>query len=324
MLRMKLATVVALAAVLSCPAQVLAGNSCTKISGHISGQIIGPTPACGGALTEIGSFTGNPKGTFVACVTSMKDHGGGVLVFKLVHTFFKITVPSNWDTYSDTEPTVWNPQYPTASIVTADSFGNPQVIGNLNDFFHSYFKEPVQQPALTKPAVPGVGSLWVDTEFESTAHKDKPGTSTKIDASDWSVQRKVALPQIDMNNPHNMWTDAAGKLVYQTEWWSNRLDVWDPGTSAWTAAASLPSARSHIAAATFSLGGRIISIGGETSFGTSTAQVIAYNPVSNSWAQLSPLPVARNSGAGGAVNGTLYYATGTYFSNTTYKGVPLP
>jgi DNA-binding beta-propeller fold protein YncE len=27
-----------------------------------------------------------------------------------------------------------------------------------------------------------------------------------------------------------MWTDAAGKLVYQTEWWSNRLDVFDQVT----------------------------------------------------------------------------------------------
>src|SRR3954451_4482952 len=113
------------------------------------------------------------------------------LIFKLVHTFFKITVPSNWDTYSDTEPTVWNPQYPTAPILTADSFGNPQMISNLNDFFHGYFKEPVQQPALTKPTVPGVGSVWVDTEFESTANKTKPGVATKIDASDWSITRKV-------------------------------------------------------------------------------------------------------------------------------------
>src|SRR3954447_26616013 len=149
------------------------------------------------------------------------------LIFKLVHTFFKITVPSNWDTFSDTAPTVWNPQYPVAPILTGDSFGNPQMISNLNDFFHGYFKEPVQQPALTKPTVPGVGSVWVDTEFESTANKTKPGVATKIDASDWSIARKVALPQIDMNNPHNMWTDKAGKLVYQTEWWSNRLDVWD-------------------------------------------------------------------------------------------------
>jgi DNA-binding beta-propeller fold protein YncE len=152
------------------------------------------------------------------------------LIFKLVHTFFKITVPTNWDTYSDTKPTVWDPQYPTGPILTYDSFGNPQLIPNLNDFFHSYFHEPVQQPALKAPAVPGVGDVWVDTEMEQTAHKSKVGTATKIDTSDWSVTRKVALPQVNMNNPHNMWTDAAGKLVYQTEWWSNRLDVFDQVT----------------------------------------------------------------------------------------------
>jgi hypothetical protein len=108
MLRMKLATVVALSAVLSCSAQVLADNSCRKISGHISGQIIGPTPACGGALTEVGSFTGNPQGTFVACVTSMKDHGGGVLVFKLVHTY----TTTSGDTFTTSDNIVAHPINP--------------------------------------------------------------------------------------------------------------------------------------------------------------------------------------------------------------------
>ena len=152
------------------------------------------------------------------------------LIFKLVHTFFKITVPTNWQRFSDTKPTTWNPQYPIAPILTADSAGNPQLIPNLNDFFHTMFQEPVQQPPLVAPSVPGVGSIWVDTEFETTASKSKPGTATRIDASNWSIARKVALPEIDMNNPHNMWTDASGKLIYQTEWWSNRLDVWDAVT----------------------------------------------------------------------------------------------
>src|SRR5258706_11579019 len=108
MLRMKLAAVVALAAVLSCPAQVLAGNSCKKISGHISGQIIGPTPACGGALTEGGAFTGHLQGTFVACVTSMKDHGGGGLVFKLLHTH----TTTNRDTFTPSDNIVAPPIHP--------------------------------------------------------------------------------------------------------------------------------------------------------------------------------------------------------------------
>jgi N-acetylneuraminic acid mutarotase len=106
--------------------------------------------------------------------------------------------------------------------------------------------------------------------------------------------------------------------------YSGRLDVWSPTTNAWTSGASLPSPRSHIAAATFVLGGRIIALGGETSYNVSTSQAIAYNPSTNGWSQLSPLPVSRNSGVGGALGGNLCYATGTYFTTTTYKGVPVP
>src|SRR5258708_23073412 len=93
-MRMKLATVVALAAVLSFPAQVLADNSCKKISGHISGQIIGPTPACGGGPTEAGSFTGKPPRTFLASGTRTKDHPGGVPAFTLLHTPTTPTPPT--------------------------------------------------------------------------------------------------------------------------------------------------------------------------------------------------------------------------------------
>ena len=37
----------------------------------------------------------------------------------------------------------------------------------------------------------------------------------------------MALPQINMNNPHNMWTDRDQKLIYQTEWFDSKLDVFD-------------------------------------------------------------------------------------------------
>jgi N-acetylneuraminic acid mutarotase len=99
------------------------------------------------------------------------------------------------------------------------------------------------------------------------------------------------------------------------------VDVWDPAANTWTAAASLPTPRSHIAAATFVLDGRIIVIGGETSYGVSTAQVVAYSPSSNTWVQLTPVPEARHSGVGGTLGGAIYYNGGA-LSTTTYKGVP--
>jgi DNA-binding beta-propeller fold protein YncE len=72
-----------------------------------------------------------------------------------------------------------------------------------------------------------VGQVWVDTQFETTANKTKPGTSTAVNATNWNVERKVALPQINMNNPHNMWTDKNQKVIYQTQWFDNTLAVFD-------------------------------------------------------------------------------------------------
>ena len=107
--------------------------------------------------------------------------------------------------------------------------------------------------------------------------------------------------------------DAAA--VYTAE-----FDVWDPATSSWKPLAPLPSARSHIGAASFAMGDRILALGGETSYGVATSQSIAYDPADNSWTQLTPLPVAVHSGVADNLAGVIYYTTG--FRTTTYKGVP--
>ena len=41
----------------------------------------------------------------------------------------------------------------------------------------------------------GVGEVWIDTEYENTAGKTKPGTATAVDVSSWKVTKKVALPK---------------------------------------------------------------------------------------------------------------------------------
>jgi len=65
-------------------------NNCRHINGDIAGQVIGPSPLCGGALTELGTFSdsdGNRLGTFVACVTSLEQQGDGAQKLQLVHTY---------------------------------------------------------------------------------------------------------------------------------------------------------------------------------------------------------------------------------------------
>jgi DNA-binding beta-propeller fold protein YncE len=153
------------------------------------------------------------------------------IIFRLVQTFFKATVTSNWQRYKPTEPTVWDPSYPTAPILTHKADGSAALLPSLDAFFQQYFHEPVTlPPGNQKPATPGVGEVWIDTQFEETAGKTKPGTATAIDVERWRVSKKAALPQLNMDNPHNMWTDKDQTVIYQTEWFSDKLDVFDRTT----------------------------------------------------------------------------------------------
>ena len=153
------------------------------------------------------------------------------LIFQLVHTFFKATVPSNYQVYKPDAESTWDPKYPPAPILTYKSDGSAELLPTLDGFFHQYFEEPkTLPPGNQKPTTPGVGEVWVDTQFEKTAGKFKPGTSTAVDVENWTVSKKAALPQVDMNNPHNMWTDKDQKVIYQTEWFSHYLDVFDRNT----------------------------------------------------------------------------------------------
>lgn len=100
------------------------------------------------------------------------------------------------------------------------------------------------------------------------------------------------------------------------------VHVWDPANpDQWTTATDLPTARSHISAATFTMDGRILVVAGMDVFPGSTDDVTAYDPVSDSWTELTPLPVSRHSGVGASIGGRIFYTTGR-FKTTTYKGTP--
>jgi len=149
------------------------------------------------------------------------------LALRLVHAFFVITNPNNWQNYPSTGTASWNPSYPPVPVLAYDANGNPVSVPDLNAFMHGYFGEPKTLSAPTPPSTPGVGQVWVDTQLEETAGKTKPGTATAVDANNFKVVRKVALPSINMNNPHNMWTDRDQKVIYQTQWFDNRVTVFD-------------------------------------------------------------------------------------------------
>jgi len=141
---------------------------------------------------------------------------------RLLRAFFVITNPQNYQDHNPaTNPgLVWQVNLPDVPVrVTGGTVISLSALSITTN---------VQGP-LTPP-VAGVGEVWVDTEFENTARKTKPGTATAVDARTWKVTKKAAFPQINMNNPHNMWTDRDQNVIYQTQWFSNKLTVFDRRT----------------------------------------------------------------------------------------------
>lgn len=93
-----------------------------------------------------------------------------------------------------------------------------------------------------------------------------------------------------------------------------RHDVYDPVTDTWTSAAPLPVPRS--AGAVTVLNSQILYAGGECktdeAAGTKNpfADVTAYNPETDSWSTLTPLPQGRHAFGAATVNGVAYFPGG--------------
>jgi DNA-binding beta-propeller fold protein YncE len=100
--------------------------------------------------------------------------------------------------------------------------------------------------AAVPPTQRGVGQVWVDTEYEQTAAKTKPGTATAVDTSLWNVTRKVALPSVNMNNPHNMWTNRSQSVIYNTQWFDDKLSVFNRRTGALIRNVTVGDAPAHV------------------------------------------------------------------------------
>jgi DNA-binding beta-propeller fold protein YncE len=161
------------------------------------------------------------------------------LATRLLRTFFIATNPANWQNYKSTAP--WHVTYPNVDVrITGGA------VVNLPQVLDARYGNNVQLEPLKNPATAGVGEVWVDTQFELTAGKDKPGTATVLNAATWTPRRKVALPGIEMNNPHNMWTNRNQTLIYQTQWFDSKLTVFNRQTGALVRNISVGEAPAHV------------------------------------------------------------------------------
>lgn len=199
----------------------------------------------GAVIVDDPSTTGLDLGEQVSLVTF--PTGVGVpttsnLAARLLRTFFIATNPVNWLDY--TTPGPWHITYPGVNVratggvvVNLDTYLSTMVPGIEND---------KAKEVLFNPTTQAVGEIWVDTQFEKTRGKSKPGTATAVSGQTWVPTRKVALPQINMNNPHNMWTDRNQNLIYQTQWFDSKLTVFNRTTGQFLNNISVGESPSHV------------------------------------------------------------------------------
>jgi DNA-binding beta-propeller fold protein YncE len=166
------------------------------------------------------------------------------LATRLLRTFFIATVPGNWQDYSSGD--TWHVSYPDlapAGVLFKVGTGTETADVDLKAVLEARYGQDIPLAELDEPATPGVGEVWIDTQFEKTTGKDKPGTATAVDTTTWEVTRKVAL---DMNNPHNMWTDSEQSVIYQTEWFDNKLTTFERETGELVSQIVVGEAPSHV------------------------------------------------------------------------------
>ncbi len=145
-----------------------------------------------------------------------------------MRAFFLITNATNYQDHKPlTNPTLkWTIAYPAGVnvIITGGA------VADLKTVLEARYGNNLDIPGPTKPSTAGVGEVWVDAEYEKTAGKTKPGTATAVDVVNWVVSKRVTLPAINMNNPHNMWTSADQLVIYQTQWFDTKLTVFNRET----------------------------------------------------------------------------------------------
>ncbi|PKM11643.1 MAG: hypothetical protein CVV13_08485 [Gammaproteobacteria bacterium HGW-Gammaproteobacteria-3] len=192
-----------------------------KVHPYMFGAVIVDDPA-----TE-----GLDIGTELNLVTGAKVPADSDIAKKLLRTFFVVTTPSLWRDYR--KPT-WDVSLPDIPL-------------NIKGQTISLNALSMSMPnKLLTPKTPGVGEVWVDTQFEMIEGKKKPGTATRIDAADWKLVNKVKGVKEEMNHPHNMWPDKTYQHIYQTQWFDKRLLTFERASGKVTSNIEVGESPSHV------------------------------------------------------------------------------
>lgn len=192
----------------------------------------------GAVIVDDSNTSGLDLGSSLSLINGITIPSSSDLATRLLRTFFIATNPANWQNYVSNAP--WHITYPNVDVRV--DIG----VVNLPAVLNARYGNDITLAALENPVTPAVGEIWVATQFETTSGKSKPGTVSAIDGSSWQVTRKVALPSIKMNNPHNMWTDRDQNVIYVTQWFDKKLTVYNRQTGALIRNVSVGEAPAHV------------------------------------------------------------------------------
>ena len=200
---------------------------------------------------------------------------------------------------------------PASSWVTSSEFWSYDF---ANDVWTALPPLPSQRAALSLTNVGNafyaVGGLAADGNTDSANNTywfiddDQWTTSTDLPNPRNHLGGAVVLGQLYIVGGRHSWDEISGN---QPE-----LDAFDPTSSSWSRLADIPAlGRSEIAASTFSAGDRLFVIGGSVNPATPSAEVWVYDPTSDQWSALPPLPGPRKGAVAAAIGNKIVVTTGS-------------
>ncbi len=158
------------------------------------------------------------------------------------------------------------------------------------------------------------GYLYFFNGVDSSRKDRGEGWKLKVGETTWTAIKTNPNPRSHLGfaalegmvyaigGQHN--TDAL--LTTQTD-----SQVYNPSNNTWTQLAVLPRGVSHISSSTFTMGSRIIAIGGEYAYTKGVADVLAFDPKLNTWTRLTSVPYNSNSAVADVIDGWIYNGTGS-------------
>jgi hypothetical protein len=137
----------------------------------------------GAVISDDPSTEGLDLGDEITLINGITVPTNSDLATRLLKTFFTITATNNWQDYTSEKP--WHVSYPDVDVRITNG-----TVVNLKDTLEQRYGQNLTLNQLNNPDIQGIGEVWINTQFEETANKSKPGTATAVNTTSWELTKK--------------------------------------------------------------------------------------------------------------------------------------